>query len=52
MVKIRPLRIADVKSIEPQVFADERGTFFEAWHVRELSAAGFQENFVQDNCAQ
>lgn len=49
MIGMRALRIPDVRIIEPRVFADERGYFLEAWNARALAAAGFDENFVQDN---
>ena len=45
-----PTRIPDVFVIEPSVFGDERGWFFEAFNAQELEAAiGFSVNFVQDN---
>ncbi len=49
MIGVRALRIPEVKVFEPRVFADERGWFLEAWNTRTLAAAGFHENFVQDN---
>lgn len=45
-----PTRIPDVFVIEPRVFGDERGWFFESFNTRELETAiGFSVNFVQDN---
>lgn len=45
-----PTEIAGVWIIEPRVFADERGYFFESFAQREFeAAAGLQVNFVQDN---
>jgi dTDP-4-dehydrorhamnose 3,5-epimerase len=35
--------------IEPQVFGDERGWFFETYHVERFRAAGIDALFVQDN---
>jgi len=35
--------------IEPQVFGDARGFFFETWHQGRYQAAGLDRNFVQDN---
>lgn len=52
MVTVTSLRIPDLKLLEPRIVTDERGFFFEAWNSRELSAAGFHENFVQDNCVR
>jgi dTDP-4-dehydrorhamnose 3,5-epimerase len=42
-------RIADVKVIEPKVFEDERGSFFESYNQRSLEEMGIRETFVQDN---
>ncbi len=42
--------IADVKIIEPKVFGDERGFFFESFNARAFNAAiGADVSFVQDN---
>jgi dTDP-4-dehydrorhamnose 3,5-epimerase len=35
--------------IEPRVFEDERGFFFESYNRRALQAAGIDAAFVQDN---
>lgn len=49
-MKITALAIADVFLIEPRVFGDDRGFFFESYNARELTnALGLQQNFVQDN---
>ena len=49
-MNVTPLAIADVKVIEPQVFGDERGFFFESFNRRKLEAAlGRLLDFVQDN---
>ncbi|MFQ1970825.1 dTDP-4-dehydrorhamnose 3,5-epimerase [Aeromonas veronii] len=43
-------KIPDVKIIEPKVFGDERGFFFESFnHKLFEEAVGYQVNFVQDN---
>lgn len=45
-----PLAIPDVLLIEPEVFSDERGNFFEAWnHADFMEATGCEHQFVQDN---
>ena len=45
-----PTAIDDVLIIEPKVFGDERGCFFESFNERDFSAAvGRQVGFVQDN---
>lgn len=35
--------------IEPKVFGDERGFFFESWNSAAFAAAGLDLTFVQDN---
>ena len=35
--------------IEPQIFQDSRGCFFESWLSEAYQKAGIQEKFVQDN---
>jgi dTDP-4-dehydrorhamnose 3,5-epimerase len=45
-----PLSIPDVFLIEPQVFGDDRGFFFESFkHARFEEVIGRQVSFVQDN---
>lgn len=41
--------IADVRILEPRVFGDARGFFFESWNARTLAGAGIDAEFVQDN---
>ena len=49
-MKITPLSIPDVLLIEPQVFADDRGFFFESFNQKKFEkAVGQKINFVQDN---
>jgi dTDP-4-dehydrorhamnose 3,5-epimerase len=49
-MKATPLAIRDVYLIEPQVFGDERGFFFESFnHARFEAAIGCAVRFVQDN---
>lgn len=49
-MKATPLAIPDVYLIEPQVFGDERGFFFESFnHAKFEAAIGRQVTFVQDN---
>ncbi len=38
--------------IEPKVFGDSRGFFFEAWHAERYAAAGLPARFVQDNVSR
>lgn len=49
-MKITRLSIPDVLRIEPRVFGDERGFFYESFHqARFEDAVGRRVNFVQDN---
>jgi dTDP-4-dehydrorhamnose 3,5-epimerase len=49
-VKAIPTAIAQVLVIEPAVFGDARGAFFESWNRRAFSKlAGHDVEFVQDN---
>lgn len=42
-------KIADLLIIEPKVFGDERGFFYETYHNARYKAAGITVDFVQDN---
>ena len=49
-MKVTATAIADVLIIEPKVFGDSRGFFFESFNQRDFNAAtGTNFNFVQDN---
>jgi len=48
-MKIKSTYIEGVKIIEPDVFYDERGSFFESFNVKKLAMLGFNEIFVQEN---
>jgi dTDP-4-dehydrorhamnose 3,5-epimerase len=49
-MKVTPLAIPDVLLIEPQVFGDDRGFFFESFNQNKFEEAVKQKiNFVQDN---
>lgn len=49
-MEARPLRIPEVLLLEPRVFGDERGFFFESYNQREFAALlGETVAFVQDN---
>jgi dTDP-4-dehydrorhamnose 3,5-epimerase len=41
--------IEGLHEIQPKVFGDSRGYFFESWSERDFSAAGLTLRFVQDN---
>ena len=42
-------KIADLLIIEPKVFGDERGFFYESYQKARYKAAGITPDFVQDN---
>ena len=48
-MKSIPTRIADVQLLEPRVFDDSRGFFFESYNERALAEFGILGPFVQDN---
>ena len=49
-MKVTSCAIADVLLIEPRVFGDERGFFFESFNQRAFNlATGLAPSFVQDN---
>lgn len=49
-MKVTPTKIPDVLLMEPQVFGDDRGFFFESFNQRKFEeAVGRSANFVQDN---
>lgn len=48
-MKVTKTAIEGVFIIEPTVFEDERGYFFESWNKEKLKAAGIDYDFIQDN---
>ena len=48
-MKFVPMSIPDVVLVEPRVFGDARGFFFESWNARSLAEAGIDARFVQDS---
>ncbi len=48
-MNIIPSEIPDVLVLEPKVFGDARGFFYESYNRRALSEAGIADDFVQDN---
>jgi dTDP-4-dehydrorhamnose 3,5-epimerase len=49
-MKVTPLAIADVLLLEPRIFEDERGHFYESFNQRSFEEAmGRTVPFVQDN---
>lgn len=48
-IKVTTCEIEGLKVIEPRVFGDERGYFFESYNYNDFKAAGIPQVFVQDN---
>ncbi len=49
-MKATPLALPDVLLLEPRVFPDDRGWFYESFNVRSFAeASGLDVTFVQDN---
>jgi dTDP-4-dehydrorhamnose 3,5-epimerase len=48
-MKVGALAVPEVLLIEPRVFGDDRGFFFESFHANRYAEAGITEPFVQDN---
>lgn len=49
-MQIQKTAIPDLLIIEPQVFGDDRGFFYESYNEKKLAdVAGITERFVQDN---
>ncbi len=51
-MKITESRIKGVFLVEPKVFEDDRGYFFESFRNSQLKEAGFDIKFVQDNVSK
>lgn len=51
-VRVITTGIPGVVIIEPEVFGDARGYFFESWHAGKYSEAGLPAAFVQDNVSR
>lgn len=48
-MKFVPTSIPDVMLIEPRIFGDARGFFFESWNARDFAESGIDAAFVQDS---
>lgn len=46
---IHPTELEGVVILDPQVFGDHRGYFFESYNQEKLALFGFEHTFVQDN---
>jgi dTDP-4-dehydrorhamnose 3,5-epimerase len=49
MIKVFDTKIKEVKLIEPNIFEDDRGYFFESYNEKEFFAKIGRVNFIQDN---
>jgi len=50
--RFSPLSIPEVILIEPKIFSDERGIFFENFKVSNFTDNGIDTKFLQDNFSQ
>lgn len=48
-MKVTPSRLPECLLIEPQVFGDARGSFYEQWNAVRYRAHGLDVGFVQSN---
>ncbi len=48
-MNILTCQLAGLLTLQPKVFGDARGFFFESWHRDRYRAAGIEADFVQDN---
>ena len=48
-MRVMETELKDALIIEPKVFGDSRGYFFESWNKQALLEAGLACNFIQDN---
>ncbi len=51
-LKITPLPLPGLVLLEPRVFRDPRGFFFESFNATDFSRAGLPIDFVQDNVSR
>lgn len=48
-MKITKTNIDGLIIVEPEIFMDDRGYFFESWNVKKFQEVGIKDHFVQDN---
>ena len=51
-MRVTPTELPGVVIIEPRLFGDSRGSFWESWHQTRYRDAGLPEIFVQDNVSR
>jgi len=49
VIQLHTTKLPGVAIVEPKVFGDARGWFFESWTDRDYAAQGLDVTFVQDN---
>lgn len=49
MVKVTKTNLDGLLILEPRLFKDNRGAFYESWKEADYKEAGIQEKFIQDN---
>ena len=49
---VTPTRLPEVLIVEPRVFGDARGSFFESWSASRYADSGIAGPFVQDNISR
>lgn len=50
-MKVVPTELPEVLLIQPRIFHDERGAFWETWNQKQYAEAGLPSEWVQDNCS-
>lgn len=48
-MNVIPTAIEGVVILEPKIFGDARGYFFESWNKARLNSCGIHADFIQDN---
>ena len=51
-MKFIPTKIEGVLIVEPRIFGDSRGFFYESYNREEFAKNGIGAEFVQDNCSR
>lgn len=51
-MNVSKMDLPGVRLVEPDVYADDRGSFMETWNAREYGRCGLNVTFVQDNLSR
>ena len=51
-MKVVDTFIEGIKVIEPKIFEDSRGFFYECWNQKQFEETGISNNWIQDNHAK